>query len=88
LIDKDAELVKKAKEILNTHRQELKENYGIDQIGVGYKVIAGNVTNKVALIFYVKNKKKIEDLYSKKIPEEIEGIPTDVVAIPKGFRPR
>jgi hypothetical protein len=88
LTHKDTELVEKAKEILKKHRQEFQENYGVDQIGVGYKITGGKVTDKVALIFYVKNKKKKDDLSSNKIPEEVEGIPTDVVAVPQGFRPR
>jgi hypothetical protein len=88
LTEKDAELVEKAKEILKKHRQEFQEYYGVDQIGVGYKITGGKVSDKVALIFYVKNKKKKDGLSSYNIPEEIEGIPTDVVAIPEGFHPR
>jgi hypothetical protein len=81
----------KAKDILKRRSSEIKEKYSVNQMGIGYKMENGKLTNKVALIFYVKKKKTKEELLSEGItpmPTEIDGIPTDIVAVPGGFKPR
>ncbi len=80
----------KAKEVLKSQREALIQRHGAKSIGVGYKTENGKVTDKVALIFYVekKNKKELLTEGIAPIPEKIEGIPTDVVAIPGGFKAR
>ncbi len=83
--------INKAKNILERYGSEIKKKYSADAVGVGYKTEKGKMTDKVALIFYVKKKKSKEELLSEDItpiPEEIEGFPTDVVEIPGGFKPR
>jgi hypothetical protein len=80
----------KAKRLLNLHRDDMKEKYGIEGSAVGYKTENGKFTDRIALIFYVKEKKSEQELSSQgisSIPREIEGIPTDVV-VSKGFKPR
>jgi|SRR5215208_4626191 len=79
--------VQHAKDVLNTYKNEFNA-YNIQGSAVGFKRRDGTPTNEIALIFYVKNKKNEEELKKegiKKIPKEIEGIPTDVVAVPGGF---
>ena len=81
-------MVERAKKILNDRRNEFQEKYGVDQMGVGYKTVGGKITDKIALVFYVKRKKQKPELSSDQIPERIDGIATDVVVVPKGFVPR
>jgi hypothetical protein len=81
----------KAKDILNRHRVEVKKKYLVEQTGIGYKIQNGKLTDTVAILFYVKRKKSKDELGAEgiaPIPEEIEGMPTDVIAIPKGFKPQ
>ncbi|HJT48128.1 MAG TPA: hypothetical protein VJ729_08080 [Nitrososphaeraceae archaeon] len=85
------QIEQKAKDVLATQRDELKKKYSVDSTGIGYKIRNGKLTDTIAIIFYVKRKKTTEELMSEgitPIPAEIEGIPTDVISIPKGFRPR
>ena len=90
--DNDRQKISKAKDIISRRStSELKKQYLADGVGIGYKIENGKHTNKVALQFYVKKKKSKEELLSqcvKPIPEEIEGIDTDVVEIKGGFKPR
>jgi hypothetical protein len=88
LTEKESDLVERAKKILNDRRNEFQEKYGVDQMGVGYKTVGGKITDKIALVFYVKRKKQKPELSSDQIPERIDGIATDVVVVPKGFVPR
>lgn len=88
MAEKDSDLVERAKKILNERKKEFQEKYGVDQMGVGYKMVAGKITDKIALVFYVKRKKEKRELSSDQIPERIDGISTDVVVVPKGFVPR
>jgi hypothetical protein len=81
----------KAKDILNRYRLELKKKYLVEQTGIGYKIQNGKLTDTVAILFYVKKKKNKDELGAEgvlPIPKEIEGIPTDVIAIPEGFKPQ
>jgi hypothetical protein len=81
----------KARKILGSHGDDMKKKYAIEGSAVGYKVKDGKYTDTVALIFYVKEKKSKEELLSHgitPIPKEIDGVPTDVVVISKGFQPR
>ena len=82
--------VQHAKDILNKHKKEFHV-YNIQGSGVGFKRRDGAITNETTIIFYVKNKKNEEELKKegiKKIPKEIEGIPTEIIEIPGGFAPR
>ena len=81
-------MVERAKKILNDRSNEFQEKYGVDKMGVGYKTVGGKITDKIALVFYVKRKKQKHELSSDQIPERIDGIATDVVVVPKGFVPR
>ena len=73
------------------HGHDIRKKYAAEGSAVGYKIKDGKYTDTVALIFYVKKKKSKEELLSQGIsliPEKIEGVPTDIVVISKGFQPR
>jgi len=81
----------KAKNILMNKGDEIKKKYNVSQMGIGFKTENGKLTNRVAIVFYVETKKSKDKILSEggnPIPEEIEGIPTDIVEISGGFRPR
>ncbi len=83
--------LEKAKKVLEKHRDKIRSKYSVKQMGVGYKIEGGKITDKIAIIFYVDKKISQDELVSKgltSIPKEIEGIPTDVVEIPGGFKLR
>jgi endonuclease G len=81
----------RARRLLNMHGNDMRKKYTTDGTAIGYKIKDGKYTDTIALIFYVKKKKSKEELLSEgitPIPKEIDGIPTDVVVISKGFQPR
>jgi hypothetical protein len=84
------EKIENMKKILDKHKDEIKK-YEIQGTGIGFKTINGKRTNELAIIIYIKKKKNIDELNRDKssmIPKEIEGIPTDIVEVQEGFRPR
>lgn len=85
------------KELLDISKVIAKNSFSlarrskIRQAGVGYKITDGKITDTVGIVFFVKNKPSPEVLRDQQIEpveKEIEGIPTDVVEIPGGFKPR
>jgi endonuclease G len=83
--------IDQAKRYLKMHGDEIRKKYAVEGSAVGYKIKDGKYTDTVALIFYVKKKKSNEELLSQgisPIPEKIDGIPTDIVVMSKGFQPR
>jgi hypothetical protein len=83
--------IDQAKRYLRMHDDEIRKKYAVEGSAVGYKIKDGRYTDTVALIFYVKKKKSKEELLSEgisPIPEKMDGIPTDVVVVSKGFQPR
>jgi hypothetical protein len=81
----------KAKDILKRRSSELMEKYSVSGIGIQRKMENGKLTDKVVLIFYVKKKKSKEELLAEGItplPTEIDGIPTDIVVEPSGYKLR
>jgi hypothetical protein len=84
------EKIENMKKILDKHKDEIKK-YEIQGTGIGFKTKNGKRTNELAIIIYIKKKKNIDELNREKssmIPKEIEGIPTDIVEVQEGFRPR
>lgn len=91
------EQVENIKKILERHKEEIEQyklkgqNNNIQGPVVGFKMKNGKLTDEVAIIFYVnekKNEKELRDNNIDIIPKEIEGIPTDIVEIPGGFQLR
>ncbi|MBI4539871.1 MAG: hypothetical protein HY704_10230 [Gemmatimonadetes bacterium] len=50
---------------------------GVQGVDVGYKVVGGKKTNRIAIRVYVARKRDVAE--EERIPPEIEGIPTDVI---------
>ena len=60
---------------------------GVVSVGYGVKEVGGELTEITALRVYVTEKKPLEELAGDEvIPDEFEGVPTDVVTIPRGQR--
>ena len=83
--------LEKAKKIIKDKGDSLKRKYLADAVGVGFKKKNGKTTDKIAILFYIKNKKNKKELLLENndlIPVEIDGIPTDIIEISTGFNPR
>ena len=83
--------IDQAKRYLKMHDDEISKKYAVEGSAVGYKIKDGKYTDTVALVFYVKKKRSKEELLSEgisPIPDKMDGIPTDVVVMSKGFQPR
>lgn len=84
-------VINRAKMLLMRQGNELQRKYGASGSSVGYKTRNGKLTDNVALIFYVREKKSEKQLkYAgiSPIPKKIEGISTDVVVFKEGFESR
>jgi hypothetical protein len=82
--------ISRAKNVLRKYSNEIKKFSHGRKPGIGFKFENGKMTDKVAFIFYVPKKKSKEEIFSEggvPIPEEIGGIPTDVIEVPR-FEPR
>jgi len=69
-------------------RSNLLKKHNAHAVGVGYKYVGGQRTEKVAVIFFVYRKMTVQDLLKhgvEMIPSELFGYPTDVREVPKGF---
>jgi hypothetical protein len=75
------------RDILRKHADELLSKPGVYAVGLGEKVSKGKRTGKKALICSIKQKKPLAQLTNEElIPQDVDGIPTDIVEI--GDRPR
>lgn len=91
VISNKQDYIRRAEQVLKRHRDEIKDRYAIKQMGVGYKIQNGKITNTVAILLYVDKKMNEQELASKRIkpvPAEIEGFPIDVIEIKGGFKLR
>jgi hypothetical protein len=82
--------LEKAKKIIDDKGDSLKRKYLADAVGVGFKIKDGKMTDKIALLFYVRNKKNKKELLQESkdfIPTEIDGVATDVIEVSGGFKP-
>src|SRR5579863_3399771 len=56
---------------------------GVHGMSVGIKRVAGNPAGTIAIIFHVLTKRPVDGVPAdERIPKQIEGFPTDVVAHP------
>ncbi len=68
--------------VLERHRKALLDKTHVVGVGIGHKVTAGRATGPLCLVVMVTEKVPPEQLSSQdRVPAEIEGIPTDVVAV-------
>ena len=73
--------------VLHRHAANLLSKPGVYAVGLGEKISGGKRTGKRALICSIAKKKPLAQLAQDElIPQDIEGIPTDIVEI--GSRPR
>lgn len=68
--------------ILDRHRTALLGKAHVVGVGIGQKITAGRATGPLSLVVMVTEKVPAERLSPQdRVPAEIEGIPTDVVAV-------
>jgi hypothetical protein len=65
------------REFKKTHGRELLERYGAHSIGIGWKRVAGEKTDQLALIFYVERKSPTDKLATEPVPPSITFVPSD-----------
>ncbi len=78
----------KAKNLVKTQKDSIMKKYNINNIGVGFKTENGKITEKIAIIFHVNKNDKKSMAKIKDLPEDIEGIPIDVVIMEENFEIR
>jgi uncharacterized membrane protein YqgA involved in biofilm formation len=72
--------LEEVKRVKAEYEKELMQKPGVVGVAIGYKLIKGKKTNQLCIVCYVVKKKRIGELEEHNIiPEEIEGIPVDVV---------
>jgi hypothetical protein len=72
--------MEKAREVKKRHEAELMRKSGVVGVAVGYRHVGGRKTDQLCIVCYVVEKKAEEDLEKDDIiPEEIEGVPIDIV---------
>ena len=70
------EQIKKAKD---KYTDKILSYKGVVGIGIGYKTINGKETAQLSIVISVKKKKPLNELKENEIiPEELDGIKTDV----------
>jgi ABC-type sulfate transport system substrate-binding protein len=72
--------LEEAKKARKKYEKKLMKKEGVVGCGVGYKRTGGERTNFLAVICYVSKKKSKSELKKKDIiPEQLKGVPTDVI---------
>jgi hypothetical protein len=62
------------------YEAELMRKLGVVGVAIGHKQTSGRKTNQLCIICYVVKKKRIGQLEERDIiPEEIDGVPVDVI---------
>jgi len=90
-IDKNNSKVREVSRVIRKHRLKLISNSKVKQVGVGFKFRNGQMTDTVAIVTFVTKKQTDKELRTQQIEpvaKEIEGIQTDIIEIPGGFRLR
>lgn len=73
---------KRVQAVLDRHRDALLDRAHVVGVGVGQKVTAGRAVGPLCLVVMVTEKVPAEQLSSRdRVPPEMEGIPTDIVAV-------
>ncbi|MHA3964813.1 MAG: hypothetical protein AM325_014890 [Candidatus Thorarchaeota archaeon SMTZ1-45] len=72
--------LEQVKRVKAEYEEELMKKSGVVGVAIGHKHINGGKTKQLCIICYVIEKKRIGELEEHDIiPEEIEGVPIDVV---------
>ena len=76
-------------DVVKKNMKEIVSTYKVKMVGVGLKVTTGKVIDdEICLKFFSRNKAQPNELKAigiETIPPEIDGIKTDVFAIPTGI---
>jgi hypothetical protein len=89
--DNNVSNVGEISKVIRKHRPRLVSNSKAKQIGVGFKFRNGQMTDTVGIVIFVLKKQTELELHAQQIEpvaKEIEGIQTDIIEIPGGFRLR
>lgn len=78
------EIERRATSIVQSCGGELQARYGANTIVVGLKQVNGQVTDQIAIIFMFTHGNRPR----RAIPDEIDGIQTDVINIVGGIKSR
>jgi hypothetical protein len=72
--------LEEARRVKTEYENELMRKLGVVGVAIGYKYTKGRKTDQLCIICYVVKKKRIGELEERDIiPEEIDGIPVDVI---------
>jgi hypothetical protein len=78
--DEQEKVVDRAKAIKEKHADRLKRFPNVVGVGVGYEVVDGKLTNRVAIRVYVRRKLPKDQLAPDAIlPDTLDGLPVDVI---------
>ena len=70
---------KQIKKVKDKYTNKILGYRGVVGIGIGYKTIKGKETDQLSIVISVKKKKPLKELEENEIiPEELDGITTDV----------
>jgi len=84
----DKDQLEKAKRLVKSQKDSIIKKYNINNIGVGFKTEDGKITEKIAIVFHINKNDKKSMAQIKYLPNDIEGIPTDVVIMEENFKIR
>lgn len=80
LTGEQEKIVDRAKAIKQKHAEPLKRFPNVIGVGVGYEVIGGKLTDRVAIRVYVRRKLPKDQLAPDAIlPDTLDGLPVDVI---------
>ena len=72
--------MEEVKRVKAAYEEELMGKSGVVALAIGYRYVDGEKTNELCIICHVVKKKPIGELKEHEIiPEEIDGVPVDVV---------
>ena len=77
--------------ILEEKQVRIRKESQVSQVAVGFKVKGGKVTEEVGIVAFVTKKKTLATLRAeniKPLAEVVTEVPTDVIEVPEGFKPR
>ena len=78
-MDEKQTTIEQVTRVKERHEQELLRLANVVGVGVGFRHKHGQLTDEVALVVNVSQKKSVLELSQKDIiPTELEGIPVDV----------
>ncbi len=65
------------REFKSAHGEDLRRRCAAHAIGIGWKKVDGEKTDRLALIFYVQRKKPVGELACEPVPPTVTFMPVD-----------